>query len=302
MDFAGPPGTYPTYSLIDVVRGEVPDDAFDGKLVIVGPTDPAAKDLVQTPTSDAPMPGPEFQANSAATVLDDFPLRSASGMANVALLLAMGLVAPLVGAAPLRPPGAARRRGRARRFPRLRPARLRRGQDPPRRRAGAGPPDRYRGRADRPLRARHPRAPPPALALLALRAARGGERGRRPRRRRPAPRRGPPRRHRDVLRPARLHDVLRGARAGGSRRGGEPLPLGDDRRDPRRRRHPRLVHGRRDHGPLRRPDRAARPRRPGGRRFARDARRASPPLQRLARASAGSTTSSGWASASTRAT
>ena len=96
IDFAGPPGTYPTYPLIDVLRGEVPDDAFDGKVVIVGPTDPAAKDLVQTPTSDAPMPGPELQANATATVLDGFPLRPASDLANAAFLLAMGLVAPLV--------------------------------------------------------------------------------------------------------------------------------------------------------------------------------------------------------------
>jgi adenylate cyclase len=96
IDFAGPPRTYATHSLIDVLRGEVPDDAFDGKVVIVGPTDPAAKDLVQTPTADAPMPGPELQANATATVLDGFPLRDASGLANAALLLAMGLVAPLV--------------------------------------------------------------------------------------------------------------------------------------------------------------------------------------------------------------
>ena len=96
VDFAGPPGTYPTYSLVDVLRGEVPEDAFDGKVVIVGPTDPAAKDVVQTPTSDAPMPGPELQANATATVLDGFPLRNASGPANAVLLLAMGLIAPLV--------------------------------------------------------------------------------------------------------------------------------------------------------------------------------------------------------------
>jgi adenylate cyclase len=95
VDFAGPPGTYPTYSLLDVVRGDVPEDAFDGKLVIVGPTDPGAKDIVQTPTSDAPMPGPELQANATATVLAGFPLRDAPGLANAALLLAMGLVAPL---------------------------------------------------------------------------------------------------------------------------------------------------------------------------------------------------------------
>ena len=127
VDFAGPPGTYPTYSLIDVVRGEVPDDAFDGKLVIVGPTDPAAKDLVQTPTSDSPMPGPEFQANSMATVLDGFPLRSASDVANVRSCCD-GARRAAARAAALGAPGAARRRGRAGRLPRRRSARLQRGR------------------------------------------------------------------------------------------------------------------------------------------------------------------------------
>ena len=95
VDFAGPAGTYPHISLVDLVRGEVPDEDLAGKIVIVGPTDPAAQDLVQTPTSDRPMPGPEFQANSTATVLDDFPLRFAPSAVDFLLLVAMALVGPL---------------------------------------------------------------------------------------------------------------------------------------------------------------------------------------------------------------
>jgi adenylate cyclase len=96
VDFPGGPGTVPTYSLVDVVRGKVPAKAFAGKVVVVGPTDPATHDVVDTPASDAPMPGPELQADSLATLLDGFPLSSAPGWVDALLFLAMALVAPLV--------------------------------------------------------------------------------------------------------------------------------------------------------------------------------------------------------------
>jgi adenylate cyclase len=96
VDFAGPPGTVPTYPLVDVVRGRVDPDAFRGKVVVVGPTDPLEKDLVDTPTSDAPMPGPELQAQSVATVLAGFPLTAAPGAVNALLLVLMALAAPLL--------------------------------------------------------------------------------------------------------------------------------------------------------------------------------------------------------------
>jgi adenylate cyclase len=96
VDFAGPPGTVPTYSLVDVARGRVPPGTFEGKAVIVGPTDPLLRDIIDTPASDSPMPGPELQANALATILDGFPLGSAAGPVNALLLVAMGLIAPLL--------------------------------------------------------------------------------------------------------------------------------------------------------------------------------------------------------------
>jgi adenylate cyclase len=95
IDFAGPPGTYDPIPLVDVVRGKVPEEELAGKLVIVGPTDPAAQDLAQTPTSDRPMPGPEAQANATATVLDDIPVRFAPDGVDFVLLLALALVGPV---------------------------------------------------------------------------------------------------------------------------------------------------------------------------------------------------------------
>ena len=96
VDYAGEPGTYPTYSLVDVYRGRVPTSEFEDKIVIVGPTDPIAQDLVQTPTSDAPMPGPEAQANATATVIEGLPLRDSSSLVNAVLLVGMALISPLM--------------------------------------------------------------------------------------------------------------------------------------------------------------------------------------------------------------
>jgi adenylate cyclase len=96
VDFPGPPGTVPTYSLVDVAQGRVPASAFAGKVVVVGPTDPLEKDVVDTPTSDSPMAGPELQADSVATVLNGFPLQSSPDAANALLLAAMALLAPLL--------------------------------------------------------------------------------------------------------------------------------------------------------------------------------------------------------------
>jgi adenylate cyclase len=96
VDFPGPPGTVRTYSLVDVERGRVAASTFAGKVVLVGPTDPLEKDVIDTPTSDSPMPGPELQADSVATVLAGFPLHSSPGGVNGLLLLALALPAPLL--------------------------------------------------------------------------------------------------------------------------------------------------------------------------------------------------------------
>jgi adenylate cyclase len=96
VDFPGPPGTVPTYSLVDVVRGRIPPSAFAGKVVMIGPNDPLTQDIVDTPTSDSPMPGTELQADSTATVLSGFPLQSSPSIVNAALLAVLGLLSPLL--------------------------------------------------------------------------------------------------------------------------------------------------------------------------------------------------------------
>jgi adenylate cyclase len=95
VDYRGPPGTFPFYSFSKVLRGEVPDDAFRGKAVIVGATAPSLQDFVSTPVGEGhEMAGAEMLANATWTVENDFPLQSAPGFLNIALIVLFGLVAP----------------------------------------------------------------------------------------------------------------------------------------------------------------------------------------------------------------
>ena len=77
--------------------------------------------------------------------------------------------------------------------------------------------------------------------------------------------RPPARDHRDVLRPAQLHGLLRDGRARGGARLPARLSRRDGRADRRARGHARALRGRRVHDVLQRPGAPARPRRAGRR-------------------------------------
>lgn len=96
IDYAGPPRTYPTYPLVDVLRGRVPASAFAGRLVVVGSSDPIEKDVFPTPVSSVQMPGAEIHANGIATILDGFPLRSVPAALDTILIVLLGLASPLL--------------------------------------------------------------------------------------------------------------------------------------------------------------------------------------------------------------
>jgi len=105
IDFAGPPGTVPTYSYADVYRGRVPRSALAGRVVVVGATSPLLHDLHSAPTSDGVlMSGAELQANAVHTALAGFPLRSAGSWLAVltAMLLAAGAALLVLTLRPLR--------------------------------------------------------------------------------------------------------------------------------------------------------------------------------------------------------
>jgi adenylate cyclase len=99
IDYAGPGGTIPSVSFSAVYGcegcGTVPPGFFRGKTVVVGATAPSLQDIHPTST-DGQMSGPEAQANAIGTVMRGFPLTSAPGWVNLALILAFGLAIPLL--------------------------------------------------------------------------------------------------------------------------------------------------------------------------------------------------------------
>ncbi|MGD9694510.1 MAG: CHASE2 domain-containing protein [Thermoleophilia bacterium] len=104
IDYAGPAGTIPEIPMWRVLEGSEPKDLIRGRVVVVGATAPSIQDIHPVPIGDAPMSGPEINANAVATVLDGVPLREASGglSALVIVLLAAAMVAVALHRAGLR--------------------------------------------------------------------------------------------------------------------------------------------------------------------------------------------------------
>lgn len=75
INYAGPAGTYPTISAIDVLERKVSADRFRDAIVLVGATAPDLHDELFTPTGKTkPLSGIEVHANAVGTVLDRNPL------------------------------------------------------------------------------------------------------------------------------------------------------------------------------------------------------------------------------------
>jgi adenylate cyclase len=105
IDWRGAPGAIKSVSFSRLIEGRTPPGFFRDKIVVVGATAPSLQDVHTTAVGgDAPMSGPEIQANAIATVLADFPLQPAPGALNVALIVLLGMVGPGIALAlgPLR--------------------------------------------------------------------------------------------------------------------------------------------------------------------------------------------------------
>ncbi|MHB8660205.1 MAG: CHASE2 domain-containing protein [Solirubrobacteraceae bacterium] len=93
IDYRGPPGSFSTYSFVDVLAGRIPPSVFQKKIVIVGATDPIEKDIFPTPISDREMAGTEIHANAIATILDGLPLGQVPlSLDYLVVLLVAGLI------------------------------------------------------------------------------------------------------------------------------------------------------------------------------------------------------------------
>ncbi len=69
VNYYGPSGTFPTYSVVDVLSGKLPQEALRDKLVFVGTTEIGIYDARSTPF-DPTFPGVEMHATVAENILD----------------------------------------------------------------------------------------------------------------------------------------------------------------------------------------------------------------------------------------
>jgi adenylate cyclase len=96
IDYYGPPDTIRAVSFSRVAQGKTPRGFFRNKIVVVGPSAPSLQDVHPTSTTGSGlMSGAEIQANAIGTVQAALPLQPAPGGVNVALIVLLGLVAPL---------------------------------------------------------------------------------------------------------------------------------------------------------------------------------------------------------------
>jgi adenylate cyclase len=70
LNWYGPGGTFTSYSVSDILYGSIPQDAMDGKIVLVGSTTVGIYDMIPTPV-DPTMPGVEFHATALENILHD---------------------------------------------------------------------------------------------------------------------------------------------------------------------------------------------------------------------------------------
>jgi len=93
IDYLGPPGAFPTYSLLDVLAGRVPPSAFRGRIVLVGASVAGAHDTFPSPFSPT-MPGVERLATVVDSILYERHLQrpASSTWIEIGAMLAASLL------------------------------------------------------------------------------------------------------------------------------------------------------------------------------------------------------------------
>jgi adenylate cyclase len=96
VNFAGPAGSFPTYSVSDFLAGAVPKERLESKIVLIGATASDLHDMVQEPLHNGYMAGVEWHANVLDNILLSRPLRrtpeSLVRMAGFAVVLLLFIV------------------------------------------------------------------------------------------------------------------------------------------------------------------------------------------------------------------
>ncbi|HET8575788.1 MAG TPA: adenylate/guanylate cyclase domain-containing protein, partial [Methylomirabilota bacterium] len=102
INFIGGAGSFPRVAYHRVLRGEVPPEAFAGKIVLVGATSPTLHDVFPTPFALEGMPGVEIHAHTLETLLQGIPIRRPPAVVGPLLTVAAGIAAAWAATA-LRP-------------------------------------------------------------------------------------------------------------------------------------------------------------------------------------------------------
>lgn len=93
VNFIGKPGSYPAYSITDVINGRVDNSEFKDKLILIGATSPDLHDDYFVPTSGGKaMPGVEIHANAIQTMINKDFLAEESWNVNAIILLLSSLI------------------------------------------------------------------------------------------------------------------------------------------------------------------------------------------------------------------
>ncbi|ACM19392.1 CHASE2 sensor adenylate/guanylate cyclase [Geotalea daltonii FRC-32] len=95
INYYGPGGSFPHYSISDILDGTVPAKQLENRVILIGATAPGIYDLRVTPMAAA-MPGVEKHAAIAASIIDRSFIRKVSGIADLAVLIGSGLLLTLI--------------------------------------------------------------------------------------------------------------------------------------------------------------------------------------------------------------
>jgi adenylate cyclase len=87
INYRGPAGTFPHYSMADVVQNKIPPEKFDDKLVLVGATATGIGDLKTTPYGGTNYPGVEIHANVIDNILNERFLQRGQRQFEIDVLL-----------------------------------------------------------------------------------------------------------------------------------------------------------------------------------------------------------------------
>jgi adenylate cyclase len=98
INYRGPRGTFPTFSLADLLAGRVAADQLAGRIVLIGASFAGSSDSFAQPFSNTPMPGIERMANVIDTIINRNFIGEPSRNWNILITAAILLAAALAGA------------------------------------------------------------------------------------------------------------------------------------------------------------------------------------------------------------